>query len=490
MLMPNWLAQRAATTPKRAALIGTKEEWSFEQLNDRALQSARRFGTLGIKKGDVVALLLQNGLHFPLILHALHYVGAVVVPLNTRLTPNELTFQLIDSHTVVLVHDSSTEEVALEIGMEDINLHIISYDNLSALDETNIDIQFHVHSDDIHTIMYTSGTTGKPKGVMLTFGNHWSSAIGSVLNLGLLEDDRWLICTPLFHMSGLSILIRSVIYGIPAVIHEKFEPSAVNRAIRNDCVTIVSVVSAMVSRMLDALGEGGYPEHFRCMLLGGGPAPLALLELCQNRNIPVFQTYGMTETASQIVTLSSEYMLTKLGSAGKPLFGAELRIEQDGESKQAGEVGEIVVRGPNVTNGYLNRQEATAEAIKNGWLYTGDIGYVDEEGFLYVLDRRSDLIISGGENVYPAEIEAILIAHPAIVEAGVTGIEDKRWGQVPVAFIKLREGVTLTQQAVLTYCGLKLAKYKIPSYIYFVDSLPRNASNKLLRRELLRLLEK
>jgi O-succinylbenzoic acid--CoA ligase len=298
----------------------------------------------------------------------------------------------------------------------------------------------------------------------------------------------WLACVPLFHISGLSIVMRSVIYGMPMLIHEKFDPEAANRAICEEGVTVVSVVSNMLSRMIDALGDSAYPPHFRCMLLGGGPAPLPLLEACRGKNIPVFQTYGMTETASQIVTLPPEFMLSKLGSAGKPLFLSELRIAQDGKDAAPFAAGEIVVRGPNVTKGYLNRPEATAAAIRGGWLYTGDIGYVDEEGFLYVLDRRSDLIISGGENVYPAEIEAVLLGHPAIAEAGVTGLEDKEWGQVPAAFVKLKEGAALSEQEVLDHCAGKLAKYKIPKRVYFVDKLPRSAANKLLRRELRTLI--
>jgi O-succinylbenzoic acid--CoA ligase len=243
----------------------------------------------------------------------------------------------------------------------------------------------------------------------------------------------------------------------------------------------------MLARMLEDLGERRYPSSFRCMLLGGGPAPLPLLEACTDKGIPIYQTYGMTETASQIVTLPPEYMLTKLGSAGKPLFQAEVRIMNGQAPAAPGEPGEIQVRGPNVTRGYWNRPEATAEALRDGWLATGDIGFLDEEGFLYVLDRRSDLIISGGENVYPAEIEAVLLGHPAVAEAGVCGVADERWGQVPVAYVKLAEDATVSEEELRAYCGTRLARYKLPARIRFVDALPRNAAGKLLRRELPKL---
>jgi O-succinylbenzoic acid--CoA ligase len=336
-----------------------------------------------------------------------------------------------------------------------------------------------------HSIIYTSGTTGRPKGAVLTYGNHLWSALGSCLNLGLHADDRWLACMPLFHVGGLSILLRSVIYGIPVVVHGAFDPAAVNRAIDRDGVTIVSVVSVMLQRMLEERGGRPYPPSLRCVLAGGGPVPEDLLRACAERGVPVVQTYGLTEAASQVATLAPEDALRKLGSAGKPLPPTEVRIA-DGEGRPLppGAPGEILVRGPTVMAGYRGRPEETAGALRDGWLHTGDVGYLDAGGYLYVLDRRSDLIISGGENVYPAEVETALREHPDVLDAGVFGVPDARWGQTVAAAVVRRPRSGVTEGGLQAHCGERLAPYKVPRYVRFVEALPRNAAGKLLRQAL------
>jgi len=492
MQMTRWLDKRASLTPDRTALISSEGQLTYGELRARVMVTSRQLASLGVHTGDTVALLCRNGLHTPELIHAILYAGAVLMPLNTRLTAHEMAYQIEDATCRYLIYDDANGQLAEDILGKLPGLSIIEYSKLRELPQAaDTPIVPSIDLDDVATIMYTSGTTGNPKGVIHTYGNHWASAIGSALNLGMSSEDMWLAAVPMFHISGLSILMRSVIYGMPIVIHEKFDAHQANTAIMEQGVTIVSVVSNMLTRMLEELGDRTYPPHFRCMLLGGGPAPLPLLEACVEKGIPVYQTYGMTETASQIVTLPPEYMLTKLGSAGKPLFQSEVRImDERGEEAAPNAPGEIHVRGPNVTSGYWGRPDATSEVLRHGWLATGDIGYLDEEGFLYVLDRRKDLIISGGENIYPAEIESVLTGHPSVVEAGVTGIADERWGQVPVAFIVPRAGVTITAEELQRYCHNRLARYKIPAHIYIVDSLPRNAAGKLLRRELQTYIDK
>jgi o-succinylbenzoate---CoA ligase len=274
--------------------------------------------------------------------------------------------------------------------------------------------------------------------------------------------------------------VRAAIYGIPVVLHSAFDPVAVNRAIDEDGVTIISVVSIMLQRMLDARGDRPYPATLRCVLLGGGPAPQPLLEACAVRGVPVVQTYGLTETASQVATLAPADALRKLGSAGQPLLPTELRIASAG----AGDIGEILVRGPTVMRGYINRPEETALALRDGWLHTGDLGYLDSEGYLYVVSRRHDLIISGGENIYPTEVESVLSAHPAVEEAAVVGVLDARWGQVPAAAVKLRDGMTASEAELIDFCRDRLAGYKAPKLVRFAATLPRNAAGKLLRDEI------
>ncbi|MCH1625435.1 o-succinylbenzoate--CoA ligase [Fredinandcohnia quinoae] len=482
--IPNWLEQRAFLTPDRIAIKTETKEITFLQLHNHALKKANQLTYAGVKKNDVVAILMKNSIEMIEVIHALKYIGVITVLLNTKLSNQEIEWQLIDSKTNMLITEASFHEKTIHF-----DKNRLFIEDMPSLPEKAFEVEKTFSIEKTDTIMYTSGTTGQPKGVMQSYGNHWWSAIGSSLNLGLHQDDRWLAIVPFFHISGLSILYKSVIYGITAVIHEGFDAKKANDAIMKYGVTIVSVVSVTLTRMIEELAGRTYPKSFRCALLGGGPAPKPLLEACIEHQIPVFQTYGMTETASQVVTLSPEYSISKLGSAGKPLFPVQIKIERDGIIAEPNESGEIVVKGPNVSIGYFNRPDATSEAIKDGWLYTGDIGYVDDEGFLFVQDRRSDLIISGGENVYPAEIEAILLSHPHITEAGVTGVEDKQWGQVPIAFIKLAEEGILNTDDVIYFCEGKLARYKIPKSIYIVDTLPRNASNKLLRRKLIELIE-
>jgi O-succinylbenzoic acid--CoA ligase len=435
---------------------------------------------------------MRNGPRVPLNVHAMSRLGATLIPLNTRLSADEIAWQLQDSGARLLIVDETTAPLALAAHERFAGFELVSADQpvegivaLDTIPQAEVALRESVELSAVHSIVYTSGTTGRPKGAMLTYGNHWWSALGSALNLGTQPDDCWLACMPLFHVGGMAILLRSVIYGIPAVIQPGFDPASVNRAIDDEGVTIVSVVATMLQRMLAERGERPYPATFRCALLGGGPAPRPLLEECARRGLPVVQTYGLTETGSQVATLAPRDALAKLGSAGKPLYPNQVRIlDANGNDAPPGEAGEIVVRGPVVTKGYADRPEETARALRDGWLHTGDLGYLDDDGYLSVLDRRTDLIVSGGENVYPAEVEAVLLAHPAVEEACVVGIADGEWGQRVVATVHLGNGDVLDISELISFCRARLAGYKVPREIRFMDELPRNAAGKLLRRVL------
>ena len=501
-LLPNWLLRAAENFPNHLAIKCGGVRWTFAQLDRQAIRLARQFAAAGVQAESRVAILARNGLEYVATVHALARLGAILVPLNIRLTHEELVWQVHDVQATLLVNDDvhETQARAIALAQPDLAQATLSVDPgthgvfLQGNVETDMlldtPLQDMINLGATQSIMYTSGTTGTPKGVIITYGMQWWNAVGSALNLGHRPDDCWLACMPLFHIGGLSILMRSVINGISVVVQEKFDASAVNVAINEDRVTIISVVAVMLQRMLADLDmrQKSYPDTLRCVLLGGGPAPQPLLEDCAARHIPVVQTYGLTESCSQAVTLSPADALRKLGSAGRPLLPVQLRVMNEDKVAAPGEPGIISLRGPSITSGYDHRPEATAQAIHDGWLSTGDIGYLDAEGYLYVLDRRNDLIISGGENIYPAEIEAMLLSHPEVEEAGVCGQSDPQWGQVPIAFVHLKPNSSATSEALLTYLQSRLARYKLPRAIYIVPELPRNSSGKLLRRELTKLL--
>lgn len=496
-LLPDWLRRSAENYPDRLALRCGTVTWSFAELDRQATRLARKLATAGVRERDRVALLAQNGVDYVVMVHALTRLGAVLVPLNTRLTLDEHCWQLGDVRAALLVCDAAYTERAAEIGQRMPGLPCATLASgasegiqvLNLLPEDERPLRGEIDLSATQAIIYTSGTTGQPKGAIITYGMQWWNAVASALNLGHDPQDRWLACLPFYHIGGLSILFRSVIYGIGVVALEHFDAAVVNEVIVTEGVTMISVVAVMLQRMLAALDAArvgqSYPPALRCVLLGGGPAPRPLLEDCAERHVPVVQTYGLTESCSQAATLAPEDALRKLGSAGKPLLPVQLRIvDAEGMIVSPGEPGTIELRGPTITPGYADHPEATAAAFHDGWLATGDIGYLDAEGYLYVLDRRVDLIISGGENVYPAEIEATLLAHPDVEEAGVCGVADAQWGQAPVAFVHLRGDSTITRDDLLAYAAERLARYKAPKAVYIVAALPRTSSGKLLRRAL------
>jgi len=499
-ILPNWLAHRAAVLPNQPALLADGARWTFAAL-DRWVSDMARNLLMRVAPQDRVALLLRNRPEFVALAHAAPRAGITLVPLNTRLSAPELAWQIADSGARLLFYAADTAALAeaaiavvpsIPLAQADDQPQLLRRDfnrrqlvavEIARLDDTrvpNAALRTTIDLAEPYTIIYTSGTTGQPKGALLTYGNYWWSAVGSALNLGSHADDRWLAVLPLFHVGGMSILMRAAIYGIPAVLHSAFDPAAVNRAIDEDGVTIISVVSTMLQRMLEERGDRPYPAALRCVLLGGVPAPQPLLEACAARGVPVVQTYGLTETASQVATLAPADALRKLGSAGQPLLPTALRIASAG----IGEVGEILVRGPTVMRGYINRPDQTAQALRDGWLYTGDLGELDTDGYLYIRDRKKDMVLVSGFNVYPREVEEVLCLHPAVLEAAVIGIGDEQRGALIKAFVALRPGADATAETLDAHCRLNLAPYKVPRVYVFLDRLPKTTVGKTDKKQL------
>jgi O-succinylbenzoic acid--CoA ligase len=469
MLLSNFLRDRASLLPDKLALEFEDQKWTFHQLDEAAIYYGEKLKAVGIQPGETIAIYGKNSPETVFIIHALFYIGAKILFLNTRLTNHELEWQLQHAKVEKLI---STKSIHFD------HVNTISIEDLQHVKGESFTIKDKFESDEVATIMYTSGTTGYPKAVLQSFGNHFHSAVSSCENLGLNDSDKWLCITPLYHVSGLSIIFRSAIIGLSVYLHAGFDVLEVKHAIEDKGVTIASVVASSLGRLMNEVIH--YPKNLKGMLLGGGPASSDLLKKCIDSGIAVFLSYGMTETCSQIVTLRPEDVHRKLGSAGKPIPGCEVMIIMDNSKCQPGLSGEIAVKGPNVTIGYLYGEKS--ESFQNGWFYTGDIGYLDEEDYLYVQDRRSDLIISGGENIYPAEIESVILSYPNVMDAGVVGLDDERWGSVPVAFVVFDKLVSIEELSC--FCQKRLAKYKVPKKFFIVKELPRNATGKLLRKEL------
>ncbi len=500
-MIPNLaqLGERARISGDRPALFTVGRVIDYRELASRVSETERGLGALGVGSGDVVAVLLENGLAFAEILHAVAQRGATLLPLNVRLTPRELAFQLGESGARVLIHgsgrlaDLAAKSAALIDASRTLDRIEVNSEQTPALaaacstDAARIETPAERASIDptrALVLVYTSGTTGSPKGALLSQRNLFWSAIGSAMHLGVVPEDRWLVCMPLFHVGGFSILLRSMLYGSAAILHEGFDPDAVNRALDEDGVTLVSWVPTMLERVLAARGGRRAPRSLRCVLLGGGPAPRELLDRARSLGFPIAATYGLTEASSQVATQPPTLAESAGVSGMRPLLGTELNtVDEDGKSVR-GRPGEILVRGPTVMDGYWNRAEETAQALRGGWLHTGDIGVLDSTGALEVLDRRCDLIISGGENIYPTEIEMVLLQHPAVIEAAVAGRADAAYGRRPIAWLVAAPGQRLDPAEIRRFCVDRLAGYKIPVAFTIVDALPRNSQGKLIRERI------
>jgi o-succinylbenzoate---CoA ligase len=453
MVVEGWLARAAAGRPEHVALETREGICTYAELLALARAGAYELAERGAGPGERVAIALAPGLAFAQALHACLLLGAVAVPVDVRATDAERAW--VGEGASVLVQEPLNSRSAQERGG---GLPRGSLGGGHDLDATAV-------------VLHTSGTTSAPKPVELTYGNFLWSALGSSVALGQDEAERWLCTLPLCHVGGLSILLRSCIYATTTLVHERFYPDEALHALRDQRVTLVSLVATTLARLLDAGLQR--PPSLRCALTGGGPVPAALLDRARDAEVPISLTYGLTEACSQVTTTPLAAIAARGGlgdrpaGTGPPLFCTRVQIAADGE---------ILVRGPTV---------AAGSAAEDGWLHTGDLGLLERDGRLLVDGRKTETIVSGGENVSPAEVEAVLAAHPKVLEAAVLGCPDREWGEAVTAIVVARAGAGPDEDELRAHCARALAHYKVPKrMIVTSEPLPRTPSGKLLRREL------
>ncbi len=458
------------------ALVTDRETLSYPELALRVDAMQARLAAHGVATGVRVGLLTPNCAEAVAAIHAIWRLGATLVALNTRLTAHELTPQVRRAACALLL--CTDETAALAQAIDAPGLARLQLDAATAGAAAQPFALAHRPDAELAALMFTSGTSGAPKAVMLTHGNLRASAQASAARLGVRPDDRWLCVLPLFHIGGLSIVHRSALYGTCVDLWRKFDVERVRAALDSTPVTLISLVPTLLHRLLEA-GWRASPT-LRLALLGGAAAAPELMARAVAAGVPVATTYGLTESASQVATALPAAAARKPASVGVALPGTALRVvDASGVACAIDQPGEIIVRGPTVMAGYLDDPAATARAIRDGWLHTGDIGFLDADGDLHVLQRRSDLIVSGGENIYPAEVEQALRAHADVLDCAVVGLPSDEWGQVVAALVVTR--ISLDRDALLAHCRARLAGYKMPRELRFTSALPLNAAGKIDR---------
>jgi len=500
----NWshvLETNAEKFPDKEALVYEDRRITYRELTDRVNGLAKGLLNLGIGKGDIVAILLYNCSEYIEATFTVNKIGAVWLPLNFRLAGPELAYILNNAEAKMLISEKDFGETIEKIRREIPNVaHYIavggeipkgwqSYDELIG-ENLGADVDHAVvELDDLHRLMYTSGTTAYPKGVMLTYGNLYWKNIGHILTFNITHEDKTLVVGPLYHVGGMDLPATGTLYaGGSLVILRRFDPVKVLETIDREKVTNLWLAPAMVNVLFQEPTFGDYDvSSVRFIIDGGEKMPMPLIKQIIEKfpNTWFADAYGLTETVSGDTFLSKDRMVEKIGSVGKPVVQLRVRIVDDeGQDLPPGKLGEIVLRGPKVFKGYWKNPEATAEALKNGWFHTGDIGRLDDEGYLYIEDRKKDIIISGGENVSSQEVERVIYENPKVLEAAVVGIPHPKWLEVPKAYVVLKKGERMTPEEVTELCSQKLAKFKVPREVEFIDVLPRNPSGKVLKREL------
>ncbi len=491
------LDKQAQLRPQKMALIGEGRQWTYRELNQRANQVANGLTRLGIAKGDRVGVLLPNVPEYLETFFALAKIGAVMVLINWRLGNDEIRFVLSDADACgVLVHQSRCQDlVILQEQLPSIQ-HVVvveaqngcpfmAYDAITDGESSELAIDVDVELEDDQLLLYTSGTTGRPKGAVISHENTLWNSFNQIVNLSLTADDSTLVICPLFHVSGLYDLTFPLLHvGGTVVVAKRFEARETLQTVSQFRISTLMTVPTMIYDLLKVPDLEQYDRSsLRLLVCGGAPLSASVIEQTITRLSSNFvQGYGLTEGTSVGTFLPSEDGLGRIGSIGKPFLHVDLKLV-DGLMQEVspGEVGEIALKGKTVVRGYWNLPEETARSFRDGWCLTGDLARKDEDGYLYLVDRKKHMIISGGENIYPMEIEEVLSGHQSVLECSVVGVPDERWGEAVMAVIVLRPGHSLSVDDLLNYCRDHLASYKKPRYVRFVDQLPRNSTGKVLK---------
>ena len=501
MDLGSWIGRRAAATPRLPAITFDGHTTSYGELLDRIDRLAAELAAGGVGRGDRVGYLGLNDPMFLITLFAAARIGAVFVPLNYRLTAAELGYILADAGVHTLLADTRHAAVAgpvlTEAGVRRaLALSAVpGWEPLADLlaNRGRLAAPVHPRSDEVAVIMYTSGTTGRPKGAMLTHGNLFWNNVNALLSLDFSQDDVSLVAAPLFHIGGLNVTTLVTLQkGGQIVLMPAFDPGQALKLIAEYRVTTMFGVPAMFLFMSQVPEFAAADlSSVRCLICGGAPVPETLISRYGQRGIAFVEGYGLTETAPLALVLRTDEVSVKVGAAGHAVLPlSDVRLVDTGNNPVApGERGEICVRGPQVMAGYWHNREATDAVIDaGGWFHTGDIGQADQDGYVYVVDRLKDMVITGGENVYPAEVEAVLYHHPAIAEVAVLGTPHEQWGEAVTAVVALNPGAALTLEELSAFARDKLAGYKIPLRLEFLDALPRNPAGKVLKYQLLEQL--
>ena len=491
-----WISKWARLRPEKVALYSDGRPFTYKALNDRSVRVANLLADSGVSKGDRVGALLYNAHEYIEIYFALSRMGAILVPLNWRLVPAEIEFILKDSGVMALFFGSEfTETVDKLRGVDNLKEFVCvgpapswaSAYEAALLTQSSVFPQAApVGGEDANIIMYTSGTTGVPKGAVLSHRKIFFNALNANIFYSLAHDDVMLVPRPLFHSGGLLVEALPTLYkGGTLVMQKRFKPADMLKAIETYKVTIAEPPATTLKTILEQFDLTQYDlSSVKCWYTGGERVPPSLLKGYREKGITISQIYGQTET-STICWLPLADAERKAGSVGIPVFHGEVRVvDKKGNDAAPGEIGEIVVGGCIAMSGYWGKPELTSETIKDGWLHTGDLATVDDEGFLYVVDREKDMFISGGENVYPAEIEKVYLENAKILNVACAGAPDDKWGEIGVLFIVLKEGEAMTEEEALAFSDGKLARYKMPKKARFVSELPMTAAQKIKRNAL------